>query len=68
MSLASTTLYPSPSEATLKSLYVGKRLNEVTTPAAILDRAIVKSNCGQMLEACRALGVGFRAHVKTHKV
>ena len=64
----SNHLYPSPPEAAVRNLYVGKSLGEVNAPAAILDRAIVKRNCGQMLNACRSLGVGFRAHVKTHKV
>lgn len=59
---------PSPSEPALRNLYVGKSLGQVNAPAAILDRAIVKRNCGQMLDACRSLRVGFRAHVKTHKV
>ncbi|KAA6413128.1 MAG: hypothetical protein FRX48_02872 [Lasallia pustulata] len=58
---------PSPSEPALRNLYVGKSLGQVNAPAAILDRAIVKRNCGQMLDACRSLRVGFRAHVKTHK-
>jgi D-serine deaminase-like pyridoxal phosphate-dependent protein len=40
----------------------------ITTPAAILDRAIVTRNSHAMLNACHELGVGFRAHVKSHKV
>ena len=64
----SNALYPSPSEAALRHLYVGNHLTEVNAPAAILDRAVVKRNCSQMLNACRSLGVAFRAHVKTHKV
>lgn len=68
MHTMSHLLYPSPSEAALRNLYVGKRLNEVNAPAALVDRAIVKRNCSQMLNACRSLRVEFRAHVKTHKV
>ncbi|KAL8736786.1 MAG: hypothetical protein Q9166_000152 [cf. Caloplaca sp. 2 TL-2023] len=52
----------------LKEHFVGKRLQDVTLPAAVVDRAIVRRNCSQMLEACEALKVAFRPHVKTHKV
>ena len=58
----------SSSPAALQAEYVGKQLEDVSLPAAVLDRAIVKRNCGQMLKACDALGVMFRPHVKTHKV
>lgn len=33
----------------------------------MLDRAVVKRNCDAMLQVCKQLGVGFRAHVKSHK-
>lgn len=52
----------------MKEHYVGKQLGRVPTPAAVLDRAVVKRNCSQMLEACEALNVLFRPHIKTHKV
>ena len=55
-------------ESLLKAKFVGQTLQHVETPAAVLDRAVVERNCSKMLEACRALGVGFRPHVKTHKV
>jgi D-serine deaminase-like pyridoxal phosphate-dependent protein len=29
---------------------------------------VVRRNCKLMLDTARELGVGFRAHVKTHKV
>lgn len=61
-------LYPSPPEAALKLQYVGKHIADVQAPAAILDLAVVRRNCRLMLEASEKLGVGFRAHVKTHKV
>ena len=60
-------LYPSPSEAALKLQYVGKHLQDVPAPALIIDEAVVRRNCRLMLEAVQQLGVGFRAHVKTHK-
>ena len=63
-----SALYPVPSKAQLQAQFVGRDLGDVPTPAAVLDRAIVQRNCIQMLEACKALGVRFRPHVKTHKV
>lgn len=43
-------------------------LNEVTTPAFLVDRAVLTRNCERMLNKARASGVAFRPHVKTHKV
>jgi hypothetical protein len=60
--------YPLSSESDLKALYVGKHLEDVPCPAAVIDLAIAKRNCNLMLEAAEKLGVGWRAHVKTHKV
>jgi len=40
----------------------------VSTPAFLVDRNVVARNCARMLEKARASGVGFRPHVKTHKV
>ena len=61
-------LLPSPSKAKLQEAFLGKRLQDVPMPAAILDRAVVQRNCDHMLNACQSLGVDFRPHVKTHKV
>ena len=61
-------LFPCPSRETLEKAFVGKRLNDVQAPFAVVDRVVLERNCRQMLEACQALGVGFRPHVKTHKV
>ncbi|KAF4962552.1 hypothetical protein FSARC_9330 [Fusarium sarcochroum] len=47
--------------------HVGQNVTQVPKPAAILDVAKVRRHCTSMLEAARNLGVGFRAHVKTHK-
>ncbi|MCJ1351353.1 MAG: hypothetical protein MMC33_001337 [Icmadophila ericetorum] len=58
---------PNPPLEELKKFYVGKRLGDVPTPAAIVDQAVVERNCSQMLEACQVAGVLFRPHVKTHK-
>lgn len=62
------SLYTSPSEATLKLHYVGKSLKDCQAPAAVLDIAAIRRNCTAMLDCVDALGVKFRAHVKTHKV
>ncbi|KAF2201533.1 hypothetical protein GQ43DRAFT_415631 [Delitschia confertaspora ATCC 74209] len=60
--------YLFPSQSSLMLQYVGKTLEEISPiPAAVLDRAIVKKNCDAMLGACKELGMGFRAHVKSHK-
>ncbi|KAK4690911.1 D-serine ammonia-lyase, partial [Lecanoromycetidae sp. Uapishka_2] len=67
MASASKDLFPCPSKQILEKTFVGKKLSEVSTPAAVLDRAVVGRNCQQMLKACKALNVGFRPHVKTHK-
>lgn len=48
--------------------FVGKQLNELRTPALVIDRSIFASNCARMHEKAREWGAGFRAHVKTHKV
>ncbi|KAK4549187.1 hypothetical protein LTR36_007645 [Oleoguttula mirabilis] len=66
-SLTAPLLYPSPSEAALKLQYVGKKIQDVQAPAVIIDAAVVRRNCRLMLDTVQKLGVGFRAHVKTHK-
>ena len=60
--------YPAPSAAGLRLAYVGKHVSDLAAPAAIIDAAVVRRNCAYMHEAVRSLGVGFRAHIKTHKV
>lgn len=64
----SSLLYPSPSQAALASSFVGKDIVELSGPAAIVDRAIVRKNCNAMLETVDRLGCSLRAHVKSHKV
>ena len=56
------------SKESLKTMFVGKELDQIPTPAAVVDRVVVRRNCLQMLVACDALGVSFRPHIKTHKV
>jgi D-serine deaminase-like pyridoxal phosphate-dependent protein len=42
-------------------------LTEAKTPAIVLDRAKLKTNCDRMQRRCRALGVRLRPHMKTLK-
>ncbi|OCL14853.1 hypothetical protein AOQ84DRAFT_358543 [Glonium stellatum] len=67
MDMHSIYQYPVPSAAALKLQYVGRKIQDIDPPAAIIDRAVVKKNCNVMLQASRSLSIGFRAHVKTHK-
>lgn len=46
---------------------VGQTLHQVPTPSAVLDLAKLEVNCSRMLEAVHRLGLGWRAHIKTHK-
>ena len=52
----------------LKAKYVGQTLHQVPTPSAVLDLAKLESNCQRMLDTVKALKLGWRAHIKTHKV
>lgn len=52
----------------LKEKYIGTCLQNAPVPSAVLDLAKVESNSTKMLEAVDALGCGWRAHIKTHKV
>ncbi|KAM0198444.1 hypothetical protein ACHAPA_006069 [Fusarium lateritium] len=51
----------------LREFYVGKSIHDAPKPAIVLDKARIQRHCQSMLTAVDALGVGFRAHVKTHK-
>ncbi|KAI0032750.1 putative serine dehydratase domain-containing protein [Vararia minispora EC-137] len=56
-----------PQKDVLVKEFVGKSLNELRTPAFVLDRAIFASNCARMHAKARQWGASFRAHLKTHK-
>ncbi|CEO58844.1 hypothetical protein PMG11_03544 [Penicillium brasilianum] len=56
-----------PSQGELFRRWIGKDVADVPKPAAVLDRAIIRRHCERMKKTVKALGVGFRAHVKTHK-
>jgi hypothetical protein len=66
-SIAPMSNYPLSSQESLASQYVGQRLEDLPTPAIVLDRSKIKKNCAAMLQVCQKLNVGFRAHVKSHK-
>lgn len=59
--------YPLSDLTSLKEQFVGKALADLPTPSLLLDRSLIKRNCTAMLQVCRKLNVGFRAHVKSHK-
>lgn len=59
---------PQVSKEALRAQFVGKTLHDVGTPAVVLDLAKLEVNCNLMLEAVEKLGLGWRAHIKTHKV
>ncbi|KAJ5097405.1 hypothetical protein N7456_008126 [Penicillium angulare] len=56
-----------PTKADLAKFYSGKDITNVPKPAAVLDVAIIRRHCERMKRTVKALDVGFRAHVKTHK-
>lgn len=55
--------YPLPSKASLIRQFVGKTLNDIPLPAAVLDVAAVRRNCTRMLEALAKSDFDFRARV-----
>jgi D-serine ammonia-lyase len=66
-SLSALRAYPlSPYDALRKPL-VGQTLQDIPSPAAVIDLAKARRNCNLMLDAVQRLRVKFRAHVKTHK-
>jgi D-serine deaminase-like pyridoxal phosphate-dependent protein len=57
-----------PSKTDLAQFWVHQDIADVPKPAAVLDRAIIRRHCERMKHTIKTLDVGFRAHVKTHKV
>jgi len=66
--LLKTAMASHISQAELKQFYIGKDIADVPKPAAVLDVAIIRRHCETMLRTIKKLNVGFRAHVKSHKV
>lgn len=56
------------SKPALRERFVGKTLHEVPTPSIVLDLAKLEVNCQRMIDAADKNGIGWRAHIKTHKV
>lgn len=48
--------------------YAYMNVKQVPKPTAIFDVAKIRKHCNAMLDVTKSLGIGFRAHVKTHKV
>ncbi|KAH7095335.1 putative serine dehydratase domain-containing protein [Paraphoma chrysanthemicola] len=65
--MSHSEFYPLSSPSTLKSHFLHRPISSLPTPALILDRSKLVKNCNAMLQVCQKLGVGFRAHVKSHK-
>lgn len=59
--------YPSVDLEALKQQYVGKTLQDIPTPAFIVNRKVMTDNCERMLQRAQKMNASFRAHVKTHK-
>ena len=46
---------------------IGTPVEEIHTPAFLLDKSKAKKNCDRMLKTCQDLGLKLRAQTKTHK-
>ena len=57
-----------PNKDELAAQFVGQHLQQLRTPAMIIDRAVFAENCAKMHAKAHEWGAGFRAHLKTHKV
>ncbi|KAI5890480.1 uncharacterized protein SCHCODRAFT_02631982 [Schizophyllum commune H4-8] len=56
-----------PDKERLVAEYGGKGLNEVRTPAFVIDRKVFADNCAKMHIRAKDWDASFRAHLKTHK-
>nr|POE90377.1 d-serine dehydratase [Quercus suber] len=61
MDPSSAFFNPNASEAALKLQFCGKRIEDITPPAVILDVAVIQRNCRLMLDTAERLDVGFRS-------
>lgn len=71
--MSSQTFTPSqlavlPSKDALLKEFVGKHIDELRTPAMVIDRTVFGQNCANMHARAQQWGAKFRAHVKSHKV
>ncbi|KAL0951238.1 hypothetical protein HGRIS_007956 [Hohenbuehelia grisea] len=56
-----------PRKDALVKEFIGKQLEELRTPAMVINRATFAINCAKMHERAADWGATFRAHLKTHK-
>ena len=56
-----------PAHAAAADDWVGKRKDDLPTPALLLDLDAFETNLKTMADHCRQSGCGFRPHAKTHK-
>ncbi|KAF8898779.1 putative serine dehydratase domain-containing protein [Infundibulicybe gibba] len=56
-----------PSKEALRQAFVGKSLDDLRTPALVIDRKLFALNCARMHNNAKTWGAEFRAHLKTHK-
>lgn len=57
-----------PQKSALVAEFAGKHLQELRTPALVIDRHVFSKNCAKMHANAAGYGAAFRAHLKTHKV
>jgi hypothetical protein len=57
-----------PQKSALIAEFAGKHLQELRTPALVIDRHVFSKNCAKMHANAAGYGAAFRAHLKTHKV
>src|SRR5262245_51191476 len=57
----------SPAHTDAADDWVGRRKDDLPTPALLLDLDAFESNLKTMADHCRQSGCGFRPHAKTHK-
>ncbi|EIW70581.1 hypothetical protein TREMEDRAFT_68121 [Tremella mesenterica DSM 1558] len=64
----STFTHPSlPDKRPLVKEFVGLNLDQLRTPALVIDQSIFQENCERLTREAKSRGMRFRAHVKTHK-
>jgi len=54
-----------PLKEDLIAAFKGKKLSELRTPAAIVDRSVFIANSERVAKETKARGMGFRVHVKS---
>lgn len=65
--MAPSDFLPLPDRVSLLQRFKGVGLDELPTPAVVIDSSKVSSNCARMQRIARDWGCLFRAHIKTHK-